>query len=375
MDYTLGVGDTIAECYFLDVGQGSAQVIDLGDDSAIVIDCGRSYVVLGDLLHRWLRIRRIEALILSHNDVDHVGGVAGLVRQYRRAIDRVYFLQDRNAGELADLQAMSFLRREAESGNIPDPIPLIRNPQNLLLYEGGDGPDALRLDLLFPGVFENISGQSSGDPNATCAVLLLRCGSRRILFSGDADIRAWRSIHSGRTGPIECDVIAVPHHGGQIVRHKATGEEYEELHEAIAADLRWLYGTAIQSRIAVISVGTSNPYPDPHPLPPQVAAINAAGSCVMCTQITSRCSSRLPNIRNSILTPQELPGRSRVRQKQGNGGQARDIGCAGTILVQLGPNSIQVARQQDHQNAIDRVLTAPTDHPLCRQRNRPADEE
>ena len=88
-----------AECYFLDVGQGAAQVVDLGDGSAIVIDCGRSYPVLGDLLHRRLDIQRIAALVMTHNHEDHVGGVPGLVAQFRKSIDAIYFLQDRPAGD------------------------------------------------------------------------------------------------------------------------------------------------------------------------------------------------------------------------------------------------------------------------------------
>ena len=68
------MAQVLGECYFLDVGLGSAQVIDLSDDSAIVIDCGPSYPVLGELLQRRLGKRRIAAVILSHNHADHIGG-------------------------------------------------------------------------------------------------------------------------------------------------------------------------------------------------------------------------------------------------------------------------------------------------------------
>jgi competence protein ComEC len=181
----------VAECYFLDVGQGTSQVINLGGGSAIVIDCGPSFQVLGDLLRRQLRIQRIAALILSHNHSDHIGGVPGLVRQYRKAIDQIYLLQDQPAKNLQNHKVFAFLRQEVDAKNIPEPIPLLRHPKNVWLY--GTSPDPLGLELLFPSFLENIEGQASGNQNHTCAVLLLRCGSIRVLFPGDAEIDAWRA--------------------------------------------------------------------------------------------------------------------------------------------------------------------------------------
>ena len=147
----------VAECYFLDVGQGTSQVINLGDDSAIIIDCGPSYQVLGDLLRRRLGIRRIAALVLSHNHRDHAGGLSGLVRQYRNSIDRIYLLQAQPAAEMQ--RQFAFLRSESENGNIPAPIPLIRHNENKWLYQVSDSSDSIRLELLFPTFFENSLGE------------------------------------------------------------------------------------------------------------------------------------------------------------------------------------------------------------------------
>jgi competence protein ComEC len=356
----------IAECYLLDVGQGTAQVIHLRDGSAIVIDCGPSYLVLGDLLNRRLGIRRIEALILSHNHRDHVGGVPGLVGQFRKAIDRVYFLQDQVATDFQVSQTFTFLKREHDAGNVPEPIPLIRSPVNKLLYHGGRAEDQVTLELLFPNLFENVEAQASGKQNTTCGVLLLCCGGRRILFPGDLEIEGWRSINRQREGrPVECDVMAVPHHGGQIVRYKKANETYDELHDLIAGDLVWLYTQAIRSKTAVISVGTDNTYPDQHPLPPQVQSIRRSGACVMCTEITARCTSRLDQLGVAVRQPQSLPGKCSTSGASA-GKQATSVGCAGTVLVKIGREEVTVVGQSEHQQSIDAVLSTPSHHPLCR---------
>ena len=358
----------VAECYFLDVGQGTCQVIHLGGASAIVIDCGPSYQVLGDLLHRKLGISRIKALILSHNHGDHTGGLAGLVRQYRKSIDGIYLLQDKPANQLRDSRQFSFLQREYNEGNIPLPSVLIRQSENHCLYSEAESENSVRLELLFPTWFDNIDGQAAGNQNYTCGVMLLRCGSKRVLFAGDAEVDAWRSIYKSRgERPLECDVMAVPHHGGQIIRYRKKDETYEELHEAIAADLDWLYSQAITTKTAIISVGTANSYPDQHPLPPQIAAIRKSGACVMCTQITSRCSGDLERIRPGVLEPMAMPCQSRRETTVTPTGQSKDIACAGTVLVQIGPHEIRVEQKSAHSVAIDSKLTTALDHPLCRK--------
>lgn len=356
------------ECYFLDVGQGTSQVILLSDGSAIVIDCGPSFHVLGDLLVRKLGITRIAALILSHNHSDHTGGLTGLVLHYRKSIDRIFLLQDQPAMGMQGMLQYSVLRDEYEKGNVPAPIPLVRHSDSLLIYSSGNPAKPLNFEVLFPTFFDNIDGQVTGNQNYTCGVLLLTCGSKRVLFPGDAEIDAWRSIHNARKSrPVACDVMAIPHHGGQIVRYRKKGESYEELHSAIASDLQWLYTNAIKSRLAIVSVGTSNSYPDQHPLPPHIDAVRTSGCSVMCTQITSRCSDNLERLRPGVLDPASLPCQSQRTKATTTGGQSKDLACAGTVLVQVGPEDICVVNQYDHSAAIDSKLTSPADHALCRR--------
>jgi len=361
------MASTIAECYFLDVGQGAAQVIYLADGSAIVIDCGPSYLILGDLLERRLRVDRIPVLVLSHNHADHVGGVVGLVKRFGRAIGDIYFLQDRCAKEMEALKYYSFLKAEREAGKIPEPVPLVKSSQHHCIYRG-NGTPALCLEVLFPNFYQNISGQASGRQNDTSAILLLSCGNRRVLFPGDAGVDVWHRILKDRGGqPVKCDVVAVPHHGGQIVRHKRQNETEEEFHAAIRPDLEWLYSKALNAQTAIVSVGTAPKYREQHPHPPQISAARQSGACTMCTQITKRCSDDLERLRPGVIDPRPLPAQSKRDPAFTSEGESRDVACAGTVLVQIGPNEVEVPRQQELHDAIDSKLTTPSDHPLCRE--------
>lgn len=361
-----------AECYFLDVGQGASAAIDLGDGSAIVIDCGHSSRVLRELLHTRLQINRIAVLVLTHNHRDHIGGTPAVVREYRKLIDRICFQQDRDAANMESSEVIDFLAQERSQGNIPDPILLVLNDASRILYPLNENAKAngVSLEILFPNVFQNLQGQASGNRNQTSGVLLLRCGNRRILFSGDAELNAWKAINEERTQPIECDVLAVPHHGGQIVRHTRSDENYTALHEAIRPDLDWLYRECIRCRYAIVSVGTSNPYPDRHPIPPHVQAICAAGGHVLCTQITQRCHDDLESLRPGVLSPLKYPGHSQQTKALTSKNESRDVACAGTVLVQIGPDVVNVERSSEFRSAVVAKLPPPAGHPLCRQEER-----
>ena len=341
------MAQVLGECYFLDVGLGSAQVIDLSDDSAIVIDCGPSFPVLGDLLKRRLGKRRIAAVILSHNHADHIGGLSGLIANYRKAIDRIYLLQDRNAVDLVAQRSVAFMRDEVSKGHIPKPHLLVRQPNNVYLWPC-EPPQPLTLELLFPDVFENLDGQASGDPNASSAVLLLSCANGRILFGGDSNMAAWRSIHRSRNRPINCDVLAVPHHGGHLT---------DSLHEA--DDLKWLYNEAINAKTAIVSAGTVKAESGQPPNRLHLQALHSSGACVVCTQITKHCSSAIETLRPAVLD--RIPPRTIGLASQGA------VACAGTVLVEISDAGISIVRNDEHQAAINsKLVTAAGHHPCCR---------
>lgn len=104
-----------AVCFFLDVGQGTSNVVLLGGRRAIVIDCGPGGTMVPLEILRDHGVSRIEALVLSHNDRDHWAGAARLIPAYSTQIERVYFLQDRPA---EDIGVFKLLQMEHAAGRL-----------------------------------------------------------------------------------------------------------------------------------------------------------------------------------------------------------------------------------------------------------------
>jgi competence protein ComEC len=74
---------------FLDVGQGDATVIVLPDRHAVLVDTGGLTGSAFDIGERVLRpalsvlgVRRLDALVLTHGDPDHIGGAGAMLRHF-----------------------------------------------------------------------------------------------------------------------------------------------------------------------------------------------------------------------------------------------------------------------------------------------------
>jgi beta-lactamase superfamily II metal-dependent hydrolase len=364
------IPDGLARCYFLDVGQGSSQVIALGRGRAIVIDGGPSAYVPIRLLNRYAN-EAIVALIVTHNDSDHHHGALQILNQYRGKIGTLYLLQDRPidhigllrvADELWDQGKLDVCRLELRPKRSRDGQTTSDDDIGRILFRERD----LELELLYPTFIDNARAQQQGDPNATSAVLALHAGKRRILFPGDATIAAWRSIRKRLGAPIPCDVLAVPHHGGLI------GSEKRSDPDSLPDDLRWLYSEAVRCRLAIISAGTGNPYD--HPREDVIRAIGESSTPrppVLCTEITNRCCdlARLVTARDGILPlPDSAFSRSGWSRAQGD---RRHVACGGTIVAHVGSDEIIVERLAEHQAGIDEIQATGLGKPLCRRWAKP----
>ena len=212
---------------FVDVGQGDAAVIRSGSWAGIV-DGGpaRSEQAVEAALRR-LGVRRLNAVVVSHMHVDHIGGLPALVAEWR---PRTAYMAGTPTSALA-----AALRSAGTS------IVQVRRGASLRF-------GAAKAQVLSPaGV--------SGDPNSDSVVLLLQASGKRFLFTGDCTGPNEAAVGSicARGPPV--DVLKVAHHGSQY----STGTAF--LQQA-------------RPRIAVISVGP-NSYG--HPTPATVGRLLAAG--------------------------------------------------------------------------------------------------
>lgn len=212
-----------------DVGQGDALVLSAGGHSAVVIDAGPDPVASDRCLH-WLGITDIPLLILSHDHLDHVGGIAGVIHD--RTVGRVIVspLDEPASGHrmLSDTVAQRGLR--LEPATVPSHLDV------------GVGADAVRLDVLGPR--QSYAGTRS-DPNNSSVMLLATVHSRRILLPGDAEIEAQDDLLVAGID-LHADILKVPHHGSAY------------------SDPAFL--EAVHASVAVVSVGRNNDYGHPSPL-------------------------------------------------------------------------------------------------------------
>ena len=355
------MAQSVAECWFLDVGQGTSNIILLGDGRAIVIDCGPlGCNVPLSFLKRYVSV--IEQLILSHNDSDHDGGAAGIIQAYPRAIKKIRFLSDRPSGYMRVFQV---LKHERRAGNLlcePERLEALENPQCVF----SDVNSGIELRLLYPTFTESLEAQGAGArrPNVTCGVLALFCGRRSVVFSGDATSETWEALASRLSSklPLRCDVLAVPHHGGHLLPRKIgeTDDEHRDMEEKF---LRRLYSEILYPRYSVISVGTSNKFG--HPIPATITAISSLGIRVLCTEMTPHCSSDLESVRPGLVTPAS-PSRSTHQVRKTSAGRSKDVGCCGSIIAEIGAEKVAISRWTEHQIALDNAVDAGTVRPLCR---------
>ena len=198
------------EVYFVDVGQGTCQVILLSDQRAIVIDCGvKSDHIALQFLKRH-GIKRIECLITSHSDNDHTGGAITILNDYADKIGTIFVIQDHKFLVTKYWQRLDFL----EQSGVLDaqqiyPLIIEKKPRRLWC----ESDSSLR--CFSPSFMTNLQSQYRNDSNSTSAVLVLDHLGHRVVFAADSVVEQWKRIYEMRgKKSLDCDVLAVAHHGG-----------------------------------------------------------------------------------------------------------------------------------------------------------------
>ena len=215
------------EVEILDVGQGTAVLVQTAGH-ALLYDVGLSFpsgadsgssVVLPALRGRGLGA--LDVLVLSHGDLDHVGGAAAVLAGTR--VRRVL------AGEpVAGIEALACRAGERWRW------------------------DGVLFSVLSP-VGETLAYRGN---NASC-VLLIETDSTRVLLAGDIE----RIIEAQLDVPA-VDLLLVPHHGSQT----SSSERFV---------------AALRPRFAVVAAGFRNRFGHPHPA--VVARYRNVGSHVLTT--------------------------------------------------------------------------------------------
>jgi competence protein ComEC len=209
--------------WLLDVGQGDAQVLEFRDGTTWAVDVGNAtegFDAGRSVVAPFLRsqgVRALDLLVLTHEDRDHVGGLAGLARDVR--IRRV-------ASGRECLEALN--RRGVR---LP-PADTLAAGDTLLAHSG------LVARVLWPP-----AGPTGIEPNGRSVVIEIEASGDRLLLTGDADTLSESDWVGHATTPVA--VLKLGHHGS----HSATA--------ATTLD-------ALRPGLALISCGLDNRFGHPH---------------------------------------------------------------------------------------------------------------
>jgi competence protein ComEC len=225
-----------------DVGQGDALAVSTGPRSAIVIDSGPEPLA-ADRCLRELGITDIPLLVFTHDHLDHVGGVLGVL--HRRRVGRVA------VSPLAEPSSGVRLLDDAlkTRGLHPEVLPMGR-----VVRLG-----AATVTVLAPG---RVLRGTRSDPNNSSVVLLVSVGGHRLLLAGDVQVEEQDELLR-ESVDLHAEVLKVPHHGSAFTD---------------PAFLR-----AVHAGLAVISVGRNNDYG--HPSPVTVAELARLGMTIGRTDL------------------------------------------------------------------------------------------
>ncbi len=334
------------EVYFLDVAQGTCQIILIGDRTAIVIDAGSQNDQIPLQFLKQFHVERIAALLITHSHADHIGGATAILGAYQGMIDLIGFVDDGQFRKSTFwLRVKALLTNQLLTEAQLCRLEVHLDPRKVW----GNDEDSNVLRVFSPTAAQNLIAQDQHNQNATSAVLILDVNNKRIVFAADSTIEQWRNIES-KYGKIICDVLGVPHHGGQI-------------HQNVQ-EIEWLYQQAVQCAVAVVSVGTTNQHK--HPLPEVIAEITQTGGKVLCTQMTKQCCHDLESVRPG-LAQTGLLGRSNSRKELTvRSKNSKNVACAGTTRVLIKDDVLKIDRIDSHQQAVEQ-LKKNGGNPICRR--------
>ncbi|WP_229256064.1 DNA internalization-related competence protein ComEC/Rec2 [Duganella fentianensis] len=208
-----------------DVGQGMAVLIETAQHR-LLYDTGGVFsgssnagerIILPYLQAR--AIGRLDSLVLSHGDYDHIGGAAAIVRGL----------------EVAELRS-----------SLPEQHVLRRMLRPDFSCAAGQNWrwDGVLFEILHPPAAA--AGRADARPNARSCVLKISVGASAILLTGDIEAAQERALVQQYGVRLQAQVLLVPHHGSGT----SSTEQFLQM---------------VQPELAIFQVGYRNRYHHPKP--------------------------------------------------------------------------------------------------------------
>ena len=331
---------------FWNVGQGDCSVITLPSGELIIIDVGPR----GSPLVEWLREGhrqdlRIAAIVVTHNDADHIGSLPAIIREFKSRISTIWMLVDRPKN---DAKFQKLFRIVADGEN--------QGAYKILRLEAGHqiwhhAVSKTEIRVLHPTMSQNLLAT---DSNSTCGLIVLESNGRTlVVWPGDLELR----MTAKHLGGVRPSVLFGPHHGGptdypsRAVRRRNRAEHnHRHTQQVISA------AQALAPKVNFISVATRNNYS--HPRPGFLRLMGRQNACVVCTQLTTSCDRRRVLAERPVF---EGAGALGLRAPK------TGVSCRGAMRVFVCEGEVHLDQfMSAHFEAVQQLA-----HPRCRQKQSP----
>ena len=313
----------------LDVGHGASAVLFSGNDVA-VFDTGSGSGLLEFLDQQG--VTRIRTVFLSHADLDHIGGLVGLLAANTVLVERVVVNTDslKESAAWDDLVYELDARRRAETIVFDTAI------------RAGDSETFgnVAATTVAPSSYLAAKGSGSKDrsgrkitSNSISAVIRIAAATGPIaVLTGDLDTVGLEELE--RTGgAIDAPILVFPHHGGGTGTANVEGFVNRLVER-------------VRPRVVIFSIGRGRTgTPDPEVVRHLRQA--APEARIICTQLSQHCAKALPTVAPVHLSPAFARGRD------------DRACCGGTILVSLRDAGGVTPEPADHLAFIERTAESP----------------
>ncbi len=209
---------------FLDVGQGDSTFIETPNGTQTIIDTGPNGKILEELNKKvFFFDQKIDSVILTHPDLDHIGGTVDLFSAYEIPI-LIFATSSKQTEATEAIEKINVERREVKAGDI------------IML----DADKNIYLEVLHPD-----PSYISVDSNDQSIVTKLVFNQICFILTGDASKEVEMKLVKKYGAELDCEVLKVGHHGS----HTSTEEKFVGF---------------VTPDYSIISSGRENRYGHPH---------------------------------------------------------------------------------------------------------------
>lgn len=210
--------------YFLDVGQGDSIFVEAPSGEQILIDGGSGNKVIYELAEIMPFFdRSIDWVVLTHPDMDHVGGLIDVLKRY-------------------EVEKVLITGVNSESSYYIEFLKATKGAEVVIADGGEFNVGNVEFDILYP--FENVFSERFLKGNDSSIVMKMVYEDVKVLLTGDVELDGEIELLEAGVD-LRADILKVGHHGS------ATSSSVEFL-EAVGAD------------VFVIQCGKDNRFKHPH---------------------------------------------------------------------------------------------------------------